>query len=78
MLVTVGGEQVRLRGREEELDLAERLIREFQAENWTTEVPVALDDEVNCAAARSLPERRVCLCVLCTSVFIYQPRTYPS
>eukprot|EP00903_Cladosiphon_okamuranus_P007059 g6862.t1 len=36
---------VRLRGREEELDRAERLIREFQKENWTTEVPVALDDE---------------------------------
>lgn len=47
----VGG-QVRLRGREEELDRAERLIREFQAENWTTEVPVALDDEVRCAARR--------------------------
>lgn len=38
--------QVRLRGGDEELDRAERLIREFQAENWTMETPVALDDEV--------------------------------
>ncbi|CBJ31454.1 expressed unknown protein [Ectocarpus siliculosus] len=36
---------VRLRGGDEELDRAERLVREFEADNWTTEAPVAISDE---------------------------------
>ena len=40
-------DQVRLRGGDEELDRAERLIREFQSDNWTLETPVGFDDEVN-------------------------------
>lgn len=39
-------DQVRLRGGEEELDRAERLVHEFHMENWTLETPVGLDDEV--------------------------------
>lgn len=38
--------QVRLRGGDDEVDSAEQVLREFQADNWTTETPVALDDEV--------------------------------
>ena len=40
-------DQVRLRGGDKELDRAERLIREFQSDNWTLETPVGFDDEVN-------------------------------
>lgn len=43
---------MRLRGEEEELDRAEKVIREFQAENWTTETAVALDDEVRTCSER--------------------------
>lgn len=38
--------KVRLRGGDEQLDRAERLLAEFQADNWTSEMPVGLDDEV--------------------------------
>lgn len=38
--------QVRLRGAEEELDAAERLILEFHAEHFTIKTPVGADDEV--------------------------------
>lgn len=38
--------QVRLRGGDEALDNAERLLREFQMENCTAELPVGPRDEV--------------------------------
>ncbi|CAM9601896.1 unnamed protein product [Scytosiphon promiscuus] len=45
MPVVSAAAEVRLRGGDEELDRAEQVLREFQAQNWTTETPVALDDE---------------------------------
>lgn len=59
-------DQVRLRGEDEELDRAERLIREFQAENWTMETPVALDDEVQQCALYELQ----------TDLFFVAPEPY--